>query len=114
MLLFCLGNLDSVLASPIGPISPITQVSLRHPAINHSDFLQIFVNSTGNVGLGVFMAAISTYLAFAGGADAMGGCARTLWALSRDGAFLEALARVHPTLDARYGLLSHVPSPKFF
>lgn len=67
--------------SPIGLISPFTQ---------------ILFNSTGNPGLSIFLASLSTYLAFVGGIDAQGSCARTLWAMARDDAFPAPFRSVHP------------------
>ncbi|KAK0638342.1 Choline transport protein [Lasiodiplodia hormozganensis] len=81
VLLYCSGDISSVINSPIGLVSPFTQ---------------ILFNSTGNPGLSIFLASLSTYLAFVGGIDAQGSCARTLWAMARDDAFPAPFRSVHP------------------
>ncbi|KAK7708721.1 hypothetical protein SLS57_008938 [Botryosphaeria dothidea] len=101
-LLYCSGNIEDVINSKIGPVSPVTQVHHPHPLPNADSTNQppkIFFNSTNNAGLAIFLAALSTYLAFVGGIDAQGSCARTLWAMARDGAFPRWLRHVHPSLD---------------
>lgn len=95
-----MGDLESVLSSPVALFSPITQVRLElHQRNQGAHSRQIFANSTGNIGLGIFLAAFPSYLAFLGGVDSLGSASRTLWAMSRDGAFPEVLNRVDPKLD---------------
>ncbi|KAH8894022.1 GABA permease [Thozetella sp. PMI_491] len=82
--LFCIGDAASVLESPIGLMSPFTQV---------------LINSTGNVGAGVFLNAISTSVAFAAGFDLWGAASRALWSLARDGGLPGAMSHLHPKLN---------------
>ena len=91
VLLFCIGDVTSVLQSSIGLISPFTQ---------------IVYNSTGSVGASIVLAAISTVVAFAAGLDLYGAAARMLWSLARENALPEIFSRIHPTLDVPvYALL---------
>ncbi|KAK7424578.1 hypothetical protein QQZ08_008588 [Neonectria magnoliae] len=82
--IYCSGDIPSVANGPIGLLSPMTQ---------------IFVNSTGRIGLSIFLNTLATYNALVGGITGLGSCSRVLWAMARDGCFPEPLRRVHPTLD---------------
>ncbi|KAH7143724.1 putative GABA permease [Dactylonectria macrodidyma] len=79
--LFCIGDAASVLASRIGIMSPLTQIT---------------INSTGNIGVSVFLSALVTCTGFVAGFDLWGAAARSLWSLARDGALPEFLGRLHP------------------
>ncbi|KAF1843677.1 amino acid transporter [Cucurbitaria berberidis CBS 394.84] len=83
LLLYSIGDLSAVLASPIAQSSAITQV---------------FANSFGVHGA-IALSSLATYLAFLGGADSMGSCARTIWAMARDDAFPAPYRKIHKTLD---------------
>ncbi|KAI4858694.1 putative GABA permease [Hypoxylon rubiginosum] len=80
--LFCIGDTSEVLASPIGLMSPFTQ---------------IVINGTGNVGVSIFLNAVSTSVAFAAGFDLWGAASRSLWSMSRDGGLPSRLGKLHPT-----------------
>ncbi|XXH00005.1 hypothetical protein Hte_006346 [Hypoxylon texense] len=82
--LFCIGDTTEVLASPIGLMSPFTQ---------------IVINGTGNVGVSIFLNAVSTSVAFAAGFDLWGAAARSLWSMSRDGGLPSSLGKLHPRWD---------------
>lgn len=77
--LFCIGDVDEVLASPIGLMSPFTQV---------------LINSTGSVGASVFLNCISTSVAMAAGFDLWGAAARAIWSMARDNALPPAFAKL--------------------
>ncbi|KAK4939256.1 hypothetical protein LTR10_020453 [Elasticomyces elasticus] len=81
VVLFCIGDVESVLGSQIGFTSPFTQVIL---------------NSTGSPAAAVILNLVSTYIAFGAGLDLWGAAARALWSIARDGALPQAFARVHP------------------
>ncbi|VUC23388.1 unnamed protein product [Clonostachys rosea] len=83
-LMYCSGDIPAVVSGPIGLLSPMTQIIL---------------NSTGNVGLGIFLNSLATYNALVGGMTGLGSCSRVLWAMARDDCFPELFRRVHPTLD---------------
>ena len=82
--LFCIGDTSEVLASTIGLMSPFTQIT---------------INGTGNVGLSIFLNAVSTSVAFAAGFDLWGAAARALWSMSRDGGLPSRLGKLHPRWD---------------
>ncbi|ATY66323.1 GABA permease [Cordyceps militaris] len=82
--LFCIGDIDEVLASPIGVMSPFTQ---------------ILINSTSNVGLSCFLNCISSVVAMTAGFDLWGAAARAIWSMARDQALPGAFAKLHPRLD---------------
>lgn len=67
--------------------------------ITPTPILQIFVNSTGNIGLSIFLNTLATYNALVGGVTGLGSCSRVMWAMSRDGCFPESFRGVHPKLD---------------
>ncbi|KAH8889175.1 amino acid transporter [Thozetella sp. PMI_491] len=94
--LFCLGDLDSVLMSPIGAMSPTTQ---------------IYINSTGSVAAGIILNATATLVAFVSAVDAMGSGARVLFALARDSMFPTWLAVVSPRFDVPIRALFVVTLP---
>lgn len=79
--LFCIGDVDAVLNSPIGLMSPFTQ---------------ILINSTSNVGLSCFLNCISSAVAMTAGFDLWGAAARAIWSMARDNALPPALAKLHP------------------
>jgi choline transport protein len=81
--LFCIGDVDAVLSSPIGLMSPFTQ---------------ILINSTGKVGASVFLNLISTSVAMAAGFDLWGAAARAIWSMARDNALPPSFAK----LDERW------------
>jgi choline transport protein len=82
--LYCVGDLDAVLASPIGFTTPMTQV---------------FINSTKSIGAGIFLNAMATSIAFGAGVDTTGATARTIYAMARDKAFPSFLAKVDTNFD---------------
>ncbi|KAH7013921.1 amino acid/polyamine transporter I [Ilyonectria destructans] len=96
VLTFCMGDLDSVLASPIGSMSPTTQ---------------IYINSTGSIGAGIFMNSFSTAIAFISCSDALSAGARGLFAMARDGMFPSVLAKVSPRFDVPLNALLVVSIP---
>ncbi|KAK7428038.1 hypothetical protein QQZ08_005470 [Neonectria magnoliae] len=79
--LFCIGDVDAVLGSPIGLMSPFTQV---------------LINSTGKVGVSVFLNCLSSSVAMAAGFDLWGAAARALWSMGRDNMLPPAFAKLHP------------------
>ncbi|KAM3427693.1 hypothetical protein MY4824_009283 [Beauveria thailandica] len=79
--LFCIGDIGEVLASPIGTMSPFTQ---------------ILINSTSNVGLSCFLNCISSSVAMAAGFDLWGAASRAIWSMARDKALPATLAKLHP------------------
>lgn len=79
--LFCIGDAAAVLESPIGLMSPFTQ---------------ILINSTSKVGLSCFLNCISTTVAMAAGLDLWGGAARAIWSMARDNALPPIFAKLHP------------------
>ncbi|KAF7558184.1 hypothetical protein G7Z17_g129 [Cylindrodendrum hubeiense] len=79
--LFCIGDVDAVLGSPIGLMSPFTQ---------------ILVNSTGKVGVSVFLNCLSSSVAMAAGFDLWGAAARAIWSMGRDNMLPPAFAKLHP------------------
>ncbi|KAM3542963.1 hypothetical protein ARSEF1564_004101 [Beauveria bassiana] len=79
--LFCIGDISEVLASPIGTMSPFTQ---------------ILINSTSNVGLSCFLNCISSSVAMAAGFDLWGAASRAIWSMARDKALPATLAKLHP------------------
>ncbi|KAF1851630.1 amino acid transporter [Cucurbitaria berberidis CBS 394.84] len=83
-LLFCIGDVDAVLVSPLGLTSPFTQ---------------ILYNITGSTGGSIFLAMISTYVAFAAGVDLYGAAGRMVWCLARDKALPQVFSIVHPKYD---------------
>ncbi|KAK5189002.1 hypothetical protein LTR96_011010 [Exophiala xenobiotica] len=82
--IYCMGDIGAVLASPIGFQSPATQV---------------YINSTGSVGAGIFINMLSTTLAFVSSVDSLGSAARILWSLARDKGLPQFLTKVHPRWD---------------
>lgn len=82
--LFCLGDADALLASPISLLSPYTQIAL---------------NSTGSVGASVLLGASSTMIAFTAGFALWGAAARSVWSLARDGGLPETFAKVNRRFD---------------
>ena len=82
--LFCIGDVSEVLASPIGMMSPFTQ---------------ILINSTSNIGLSCFLNCISTTVAMAAGFDLWGAASRGIWSMARDNALPARLAKLHPRLN---------------
>ncbi|KAI1079805.1 amino acid transporter [Whalleya microplaca] len=82
--LFCVGDLESVLSSPIGTMSPTTQ---------------IYVNATGSITGGILMNCMATMIAFVSAVDAIGSGSRALFAMARDGMFPKWLAHVDPRFD---------------
>ncbi|CAG9998476.1 unnamed protein product [Clonostachys byssicola] len=83
-LMYCSGDIPEVVNGPIGLLSPMTQ---------------ILINSTGNVGLSIFLNSLATYNALVGGMTGLGSCSRVLWAMARDECFPEIFRRVNPKLD---------------
>lgn len=79
--LFCLGSIEDVLSSPIGYLSPFTQ---------------ILINSTGSVGGGITLNMISSSIAWVAGVDLWGAASRSIWSLSRDNALPSIFAQLHP------------------
>jgi len=79
--ILCIGDIDAVLGSPIGLMSPFTQ---------------ILINSTGNVPLSTFLNCISTTVAMAAGFDLWGAASRAIWSMARDNALPPAMAKLHP------------------
>lgn len=75
----CIGDIGEVLASPIGLLSPFTQILL---------------NSTGKTGLAIFGNCISTTVAMTAGFDLWGASARAVWSLARDQALPPVFARI--------------------
>ncbi|CAK7202162.1 hypothetical protein SEUCBS139899_004882 [Sporothrix eucalyptigena] len=93
--IFAIGDASAVLASPIGQMSPFTQV---------------LINSTGNVGAGIFLNVPSTILAMTAGFDLWGGAARAIWSMARDNALPPMFARLHPRWEVPiWGNLILVP-----
>ncbi|PHH62088.1 hypothetical protein CDD81_7581 [Ophiocordyceps australis] len=78
---FCLGNVDQILASPIALTSPFTQ---------------ILINSTGKVGLSCFLNSFSTFVAMTAGFDMWGAASRAIWSMARDNALPPRFAKLHP------------------
>ncbi|KAJ9149914.1 putative GABA permease [Pleurostoma richardsiae] len=76
---FCSQDLAQVLASPIGLMSPFTQM---------------FIDATGSVPLAIFVNGLSTSVAFAAGFDLWGAASRSLWSMARDGGLPAWLGRV--------------------
>lgn len=83
-LLFCIGDVTAVLESPIGYTSPFTQ---------------IIQNITGSPAGSIFLAALSTTVAFAACLDLYGAAARMLWSLSRDHGLPHMFSLVHRRYD---------------
>ena len=83
-LLYCIGDVNEVLSSPLGLTSPFTQ---------------IMYNITDNTGGTIFMALISTYVAFAAGIDLYGAAGRMVWCLARDKGLPHIFSIVHPKYD---------------
>lgn len=79
--LFCIGDVSAVLGSPIGLLSPFTQV---------------LFNSTANVGAAIFLNGISTSVAMAAGFDLWGAAARAIWSMARDRGLPQMFAKLHP------------------
>ena len=79
--LFCIGDTEAVLSSPIGVMSPFTQ---------------ILINSTSNVGLSCFLNCISTTVAMMAGFDLWGAASRSMWSMARDKALPASMATLHP------------------
>lgn len=84
VLLFCIGDVGTLLGSPIAFTSPFTQ---------------IMYNSTGNIGVSIFLSAIPSAVAFAAAVDLYGAAARLLWTLARDQALPPWLGMVNTRLD---------------
>ncbi|KAH6972373.1 GABA permease [Ilyonectria sp. MPI-CAGE-AT-0026] len=99
--MFCIGDVDAVLASPIGLMSPFTQV---------------MVNSTGNVGVSVFLNCLSSSVAMAAGFDLWGAAARAIWSMGRDNMLPAAFAKLHPRWEVPIlaNLVMIVPSIAIF
>lgn len=95
--LFCIGDIDAVLASPIGLMSPFTQ---------------ILINSTSSIPAGIILNMIGTTVAWLAGCDLTGATSRAIWSMARDKAIPEYFAHLHPTLNVpiRAMLLPIVPS----
>ncbi|KFG77664.1 putative GABA permease [Metarhizium anisopliae] len=81
VVLFCIGDIDAVLQSPIGLMSPFTQ---------------IIVNSTNSIPAGIILNLISTLVAFVAGCDLTGAVARAIWSMARDKALPQFLAKLEP------------------
>ncbi|XWX01641.1 hypothetical protein V2A60_009669 [Cordyceps javanica] len=81
--LFCIGDVGAVLASPIGTMSPFTQ---------------ILINSTSNIGLSCFLNCISSVVAMTAGFDVWGAASRSIWSMARDNALPGAFVKLHPRL----------------
>lgn len=82
--LFCVTDINTVLASPIGYQSPFTQ---------------IIIDSTGSVGAGIALNMISTTIAWVAGVDLWGAAARAVWSMARDRALPTRLENIHPRWD---------------
>lgn len=81
VVILCIGNITEVLESPIGMMSPFTQ---------------ILINSTNNVPLSCFLNCISTSVAMAAGFDLWGAASRAIWSMARDNALPPSMAKLHP------------------
>lgn len=79
--LFCIGDANAVLASPIGYTSPFTQIIL---------------NSTGSVPAAIILNSVSSFVAWLAGCDLTGATARLLWSLARDNGLPSVFAQLHP------------------
>lgn len=79
VVVFCIGNIEQVLESPIGFLSPFTEILL---------------NSTGKVGIAIFGNCISTTVAMTAGFDLWGASARAVWSLARDQALPPFFAKI--------------------
>ncbi|CAH0058165.1 unnamed protein product, partial [Clonostachys solani] len=95
--LFCIGDIDAVLASPIGLMSPFTQ---------------ILINSTNNIPAGIILNMIGTTVAWLAGCDLTGATSRAIWSMARDKAIPGYFAHLHPTFNVpiRAMLAPIVPS----
>lgn len=95
--LFCIGDIDAVLSSPIGLMSPFTQ---------------ILKNSTGSAGAAVTLNLVSTTVAWVAGCDLSGGTARIIWSMARDKALPTFLSKLHPrwNVPVMANLIPVVPS----
>jgi choline transport protein len=82
--LFCIGDIDELLASPLFFTSPFTQV---------------VYNSTGSVAASIILNMMASLVAFAAGFDLYGAAARMIWTLSRDKALPSWLSVIHPKWD---------------
>lgn len=82
--LFCISDASAVLASPIGLMSPFTQ---------------ILWDSTRSSAAAIVLNCLATSVAFAAGFDLWGAASRAIWSMARDNALPPIFARVHPTLE---------------
>ncbi|KAI4859424.1 amino acid transporter [Hypoxylon rubiginosum] len=97
--LFCLGDLDSVLASPVGALSPATQ---------------IYINATGSVAGGIIMNSVATIIAFVSAVDAIGSGSRAIFAMARDNMFPSWLAVVDARFDVPVRGMMVITIPPMF
>lgn len=109
-LVFCM-DLEKVLASPIGTMSPMTAVSIKREgrpgrvlAVTEDDLLtdlsiQVYINSTGSIAAGIFLNCISTTMAFVSLVDVFGSASRAVFAMARDGLFPSWFVKVSPRFD---------------
>ncbi|KAL5329619.1 hypothetical protein ACEPPN_003134 [Leptodophora sp. 'Broadleaf-Isolate-01'] len=97
LVLYCIGDLNEVLADPVALLSPLTIV---------------FKNATGSTAGSICLNSLGIYAGFMGGLDSLGSCARSIWAMSRDEAFPERFRRVHPKLQVPVWCIIAVSIPQ--
>lgn len=83
-LLFCIGDVFGVLSSPIGLMSPFTQ---------------IVYNSTNSVPAAIILNVIASTVAFGAGLDLYGAAGRMIWTLARDKALPPWVAQINERFD---------------
>ncbi|KAI1370237.1 amino acid/polyamine transporter I [Hypoxylon crocopeplum] len=79
--LFCTGNLEELLESPLTYISPMGQ---------------IYLNSSGNRSLTVFFQVVTFLVGMCGSMDVMGSAGRAVFSAARDKALPRTLSEIHP------------------
>lgn len=84
VVLFCIGDVDELMGSPL---------------FFNSVFTQIVFNSTGSVAASIILNLIATSIAFGAGFDLLGAAARMVWTLSRDHALPPMFSVIHPKWD---------------